>query len=152
MPYEVRAVAHVAGGRRALTDDGWGPVRAALELAPEVPAEALAGLEAFSHVEVVALADQASDVPPAPWRRHPRHNPAWPAVGIFAQRNKDRPNRLLVSVATIVRVTPRAIEVEGLDLIEGTPILDIKPVYAWIGPRGTVRTARWSDQLGAAYY
>ncbi len=152
MPYEVRAVAHVVGGRSAVVDDGWGPVRATLVLAPEVPAEALVGLTEFSHVEVVALADRASDVPPAPWRRRPRGHPAWPEVGIFAQRNKDRPNRLLVSVAALVRVTTHAIEVEGLALVEGTPILDIKPVFAWSGPRGPLRTARWSDELGAAYY
>ena len=152
MPYEVRAVAHVSGGRRDVADDGWGGVVAVIELAPEVPGEALAGLEDFSHVEVVALADRARDVPPAPWRRRPRDNPAWPSVGVFAQRNKDRPNRLLVSLVRVVRVTERALEVEGLDLVEGTPVLDIKPVYAWLGPHGARRAPRWSDELGAAYY
>ncbi len=152
VPYELRPVARVAGGRTEVADDGWGEVRATLELAPEVPGDALAGLEDFSHVEVVALADRARDVPPAPWRRRPRGNPAWPEVGVFAQRNKDRPNRLLVSVARIVRVAPRALVVEGLDLVEGTPVLDIKPVYAWLGPRGALRAPRWSDELGAAYY
>ncbi len=152
MPYEVRAVARVTGGRHEVADDGWAGVVAVIELAPDVPDEALIGLDAFSHVEVVALADRARDVPPAPWRRRPRDNPAWPDVGVFAQRNKDRPNRLLVSVARIVRVTERAIEVEGLDLVAGTPVLDLKPVVAWNAPRGTVRTPSWSDELGADYY
>jgi tRNA (adenine37-N6)-methyltransferase len=148
----LRAVAHVRGGRAENRDDHWGDVVARIELVDDVPDDALIGLDAFSHVQVVALADRADDVPPAPWTRRPRGRPSWPEVGVFAQRNKDRPNRLLVSIARIERLEPRRLVVRGLDLIDATPVFDLKPVMAWGGPRGALRTPAWSDELGADYY
>jgi tRNA (Thr-GGU) A37 N-methylase len=73
-------------------------------------------------------------------------------VGIFAQRNKDRPNRLLLSIATLVEVEERSLLVRGLDAINDTPVLDIKPVFSWSGPRGELRVAKWSDELGENYF
>lgn len=149
---EVRAVAVVRGGRIENRDDHWGDVLSRIELVDDVPDDALCGLDAFSHVQVVALADRADDVPPAPWRRRPRGRLQWPDVGVFAQRNKDRPNRLLVSIARIESVEPRALVVRGLDLIDATPVLDLKPVYSWGGPRGGLRAPTWSDELGSDYF
>jgi tRNA (Thr-GGU) A37 N-methylase len=73
-------------------------------------------------------------------------------VGIFAQRNKDRPNRLMLSVAALERVNARSILVRGLDAINDTPVLDTKPVYSWSGPRGERRVAAWSEELGKHYF
>ena len=73
-------------------------------------------------------------------------------VGVFAQRNKDRPNRLLLSTVEIISVLDREIVVKGLDFIDGTPILDIKPVFTWTLPRGALRVAAWSDELGRDYF
>ncbi len=152
MFFEVRAVATVRSTRKELDDDHWDRESTSLELLEDVPAEALAGLDQFSHVEVVFLADRASDVPPAPWSRRPRGNPQWPQVGIFAQRNKDRPNRILVSVARIVKVKERSVEVHGLDAVDGTPVLDIKPVFAWSAARGDFHSPAWAVALGEQYF
>ena len=59
--------------------------------------------------------------------RHPRGNRDWPEVGIFAQRAKDRPNRLGVTVCRILEVMDSTVRVAGLDAIDGTPVVDIKP-------------------------
>jgi len=147
MNLSVRAIAYIRNDRAEALDDNWGDVVSVIELASDVPAESLRGLSEFSHIEVVFFADWAEDVPPGPWHRHPRGNTDWPDVGIFAQRNKDRPNRLLLTTVAIEEVGERSIRVRGLDGIDGTPVLDIKPVFRWSMPEGDVRAASWSDEL-----
>jgi tRNA (adenine37-N6)-methyltransferase len=84
--------------------------------------------------------------------RRPRGNPAWPEVGIFAQRAKDRPNRLGVSVSRILGVTGASVYLAGLDAIDGTPVVDIKPWMSEFGPRGDVAQPSWSVELMAGYW
>ena len=73
-------------------------------------------------------------------------------MGIFAQRAKDRPNRLGVSVAELLAVEGTALTVRGLDAVAGTPVLDIKPVLAEFTPRGELRQPAWSHQLMLRYW
>jgi tRNA (adenine37-N6)-methyltransferase len=148
----MRTIALVRNARREVVDDNWDDYVSTIELVDDVPTSSLRGLDEFSHVEIVFFAALAEDVPPAPWHRRPRGNAEWPDVGIFAQRNKDRPNRLMLSVVAIERVSARSLEVRGLDAINDTQVLDIKPVYTWSGPRGDVRVAPWSDELGKGYF
>jgi tRNA (Thr-GGU) A37 N-methylase len=147
MNLSVRAIAYIRNERAEALDDNWDDVVSVIELASDVPDESLRGLSDFSHIEVVFFADWAEDVPPGPWHRHPRGNTDWPDVGIFAQRNKDRPNRLLLTTVAIEEVGERSIRVRGLDGIDGTPVLDIKPVFRWSVPEGDIRAASWSDEL-----
>src|ERR1700684_4328877 len=148
MDYTVRPIAYIRNDRSEVLDDNWDEITSTVELAQDVPSDALRGLEEFSHVELVFFADWAEDVPPGPWHRRPRGNPDWPDVGVFAQRNKDRPNRLLASIAAIEAVEARSVVVRGLDAINDTPVLDIKPVFSWNRPRGALRVASWSDEHG----
>jgi tRNA (adenine37-N6)-methyltransferase len=152
MDYTVRPIAYIRNDRSEVLDDNWDEIVSTVELAQDVPSESLRGLEEFSHVELVFFADWAEDVPPAPWHRRPRGNPDWPDVGVFAQRNKDRPNRLLLSTVTIEELSERSFSVRGLDGIDGTPVLDIKPVFRWSVPKGELRAATWSEELGVNYF
>ena len=152
MDHNVRAVAYIRNDRSEALDDKWDDVISTVELAQEVPSESLRGLEEFSHVEIVFFADWAEDVPQGPWHRHPRGNAQWPDVGVFAQRNKDRPNRLLLTTVAIEAIAERSLTVRGLDGIDGTPVLDIKPVFRWSTPRGDLRLAPWSEALGEDYF
>lgn len=91
----VRAIGWVNSERTEPLDDGWDGVRATITLGGgQVSPDALQGLDAFSHVEVVYLFDRVSPEGVQTAARHPRENPDWPQVGIFAQRAKGRPNRL----------------------------------------------------------
>jgi tRNA-Thr(GGU) m(6)t(6)A37 methyltransferase TsaA len=152
MNLSVRAVAYIRNERSEALDDNWDDVASTVELAADVPSDALKGLSEFSHVEIVFFADWAEDVPPAPWHRHPRGNENWPDVGVFAQRNKDRPNRILLTTVELEEVGDRFLRVRGLDGIDGTPVLDIKPVFRWSVPRGELRVATWSEELGENYF
>jgi len=152
MELVLRPVAYIRNDRAEALDDNWDDVVSSVELASDVPSEALMGLEGFSHVEIVFFADWAEDVPPGPWHRRPRANPEWPDVGVFAQRNKDRPNRILLSTVAIDTLGERSFTVRGLDGIDGTPVLDIKPVFRWSVPRGELRVAPWSEELGEQYF
>jgi len=152
MTYSVRPIAYIRNERSEALDDNWDDVVSTVELAHHVPSESLHGLADFSHVEIIFFADWAEDVPPAPWHRHPRGRTEWPDVGVFAQRNKDRPNRILLTTVAIESLGDRSFTARCLDGIDGTPVLDIKPVFRWSVPRGELRVASWSEELGQHYF
>jgi tRNA-Thr(GGU) m(6)t(6)A37 methyltransferase TsaA len=149
----VEAIGRVVGGRTAPVDDDWDAVSATIRLdETRFEPDALRGLDAFSHLEVLyhfhLVAADAVHV----GARRPRGNPAWPEVGIFAQRGKDRPNRLGVSVCRIEAVEGIEIRVGGLDAVDGTPVFDLKPVMREFLPRGELRQPAWSSELMAGYW
>ncbi len=148
-----RPVARVVGGRAEVFDDAWGGVEAVIRLdAEQFGEEALYGLEAFSHLEVTFHFDRVPPEKIETGARHPRGNTDWPLVGIFAQRGKNRPNRLGLSRCRLHRVDGLDLHVSGLDAVAGTPVLDIKPYLAEFGPRGEVHQPDWATELMRSYY
>jgi tRNA-Thr(GGU) m(6)t(6)A37 methyltransferase TsaA len=146
-------IGRVSSAREEPLDDDWDAVTATVTLdGDRFAPDALSGLGAFSHVEVVYLFDRVDPDTIETGARHPRGNDAWPRVGIFAQRAKDRPNRLGVSVCRLLGVDGLAITVEALDAIDGTPVLDLKPYMAEFAPRGEVRQPAWSHELMTGYW
>lgn len=153
MGFMLEPVGHVRGGRVEAIDDDWGPERARIELDPaRFTPESLFGLADFSHAEIVFVFDRITAAEITTGARHPRGRKDWPLVGIFAQRGRNRPNRLGVSVCRVVAVDGLTLEVEGLDAIDGTPVLDIKPVMAEFQPRGEIRQPAWSSELMEGYW
>jgi tRNA (Thr-GGU) A37 N-methylase len=73
-------------------------------------------------------------------------------VGIFAQRAKNRPNRIGVTVCRVLRVEGTTLHVQGLDAVDGTPVVDLKPWVHQLGPRGSVHQPAWMDELMAEYW
>ena len=110
------------------------------------------GLGEFSHVEVLYLFDRVDPGSVHTGARRPRGNPEWPEVGVFAQRVKDRPNRIGLSTCEILGVDGTRIAVRGLDAVDGTPVLDLKPHLVEFGPRSEVRQPPWSHELMAGYF
>jgi tRNA-Thr(GGU) m(6)t(6)A37 methyltransferase TsaA len=152
-PTVVTPIGYVRSPRSEAVDDDWGGVVSTITLvAEEFDADSLAGLEEFSHVEVVYLFDRVDAAAGHRNARHPRHNPDWPRVGIFAQRARNRPNRIGITTCRLLAVSGITVTVEGLDAIDGTPVLDIKPYLAEFGPRGEVRQPAWADELMTAYW
>lgn len=152
MTFTVRAIATVHNSRDEVADDDWGEVISRIELAPDVALESIAGLEDFSHVEVLFVFDRVPEAKVEYSARHPRNNLAWPKVGIFAQRGKNRPNRIGLCTAEIIGRDGRELIVKGLDAIDGTPVIDLKPVMTEFLPRGAVKQPRWATELMARYW
>jgi tRNA (Thr-GGU) A37 N-methylase len=153
MEFVMRPIGQVRGGRVEPTDDQWGLSRARIELDPERFDEtALAGLEDFSHAEIVYVFDKVDETEVVSGARHPRGREDWPSIGIFAQRGRTRPNRIGVTICRVIGVRGRTLEVEGLDAIDGTPVLDIKPVMSGFGPRGPVCEPAWAREIMAGYW
>ena len=149
----LRAIARVVGGRKEAIDDDWDKVEAVIALDPsQFKADATAGLGEFSHIEVVFHFDRVGDDEINSGARHPRGRKDWPLVGIFAQRGKGRPNRIGVTVCRLLAVDGLTLRVRGLDAIDGTPVLDVKPVMKGFLPRGEVREPEWSRALMEGYW
>jgi tRNA (adenine37-N6)-methyltransferase len=143
----------VVGGRSEADDDDWGAVEAVLRLdGDRFGPDAVAGLEEFSHLCVVFQFHLVREADVVTGARHPRGNPAWPEVGMFAQRAKMRPNRLGVSNCELLGIEGLDLSVRGLDAVDGTPVLDVKPFMIEFEPRGSVRQPAWASELMRGYY
>jgi tRNA (adenine37-N6)-methyltransferase len=146
-------VGTVVGGRAEPVDDDWNAEEAVIRIdGSRFTPDSLAGLDAFSHLEVVFQFHLADPDRVNTGARHPRGNPAWPLVGIFAQRGKDRPNHIGVSRCRLIAVDGLAVRVRGLDAVHGTPVLDIKPYMVEFGPHGDVVQPAWASELMRDYY
>jgi tRNA (Thr-GGU) A37 N-methylase len=152
-PITMQPVGRVVGGRTTLEDDDWGGLTCRIELDPSVVgADATLGLDEFSHAEVVFVFDGVDPAQVCTGARHPRSRPDWPLTGILAQRAKDRPNRIGSTVCRLVGVDGLTIEVEGLDAMDGTPVLDVKPYMLGFAPQGEILEPAWATELMSAYW
>jgi len=145
-------IGYVHNARIDLDDDNWGGVVSEIRLDEFLPEESLDGIETFSHAEIIFYFGQVANQENIPVSRNPRGNKDWPKVGVFAQRNKDRPNHIGLTVASIRKREGRSLYVKGLDAIDGTPVLDIKPVFAEFLPRETILQPEWSHELMKDYW
>ncbi len=151
--FTMEPIGWVSSPRTEPIDDDWGAVVARVHLdESRFTADSLRGLEEFSHIDVVYVFDQVAPESFEAGARRPRGNPDWPEVGVFAQRNKRRPNRIGVSTCDLVAVEGAVLTVRGLDAIDGTPVLDLKPYMTEFAPRTEIRQPRWSRELMSGYW
>jgi tRNA-Thr(GGU) m(6)t(6)A37 methyltransferase TsaA len=150
---EITPIGYVRGGRDEPIDDDWGGVIAKIELDDsQFDPDVTAGLAEFSHLDVVYVFHLVDAAKIETRARHPRNNTDWPLVGIFAQRAKGRPNRIGVTTCEIVSVDGLSVTVRGLDAIDGTPVVDLKPYMNEFAPRSEVREPTWATELMAGYW
>jgi tRNA-Thr(GGU) m(6)t(6)A37 methyltransferase TsaA len=152
MVITLEPIAYVRSARRAAEDDYWGELQSAIVLADRLEPESLFGLEEFSHCEVLFYFDKVDPKKIVTGARHPRNNPQWPKIGILAQRGKNRPNRIGSTMVRILGRSGRELHVAELDAIDGTPVLDIKPVMQEFLPREPLRQPSWSHEIMADYW
>lgn len=151
-PVTLLPIGTVVGGRVEAIDDDWGAVEATIAIDDRFPDDCTAGLADFSHIDVVYVFDRVDHDAVHAGARHPRNRADWPLVGIFAQRAKARPNRLGVTTCELVHVDGRRLTVRGLDAIDGSPVIDVKPTMTEFLPRTAVRQPAWSHELMARYW
>jgi len=153
LTFSMQPIGFVRSPRTEPVDDDWGGVVGRVALDSErYTGDSLRGLEQFSHIDVVYVFHRVDRRSFEHGPRRPRNNPDWPAVGVFAQRNKRRPNRIGVSTCELTKLDGTELTVRGLDAIDGTPVLDIKPYMAEFGPRGAVHQPTWSHELMRRYW
>lgn len=149
----LRPIGTVSCTRDTPIDDDWDAIPAHIDLdTDQFTAEALMGLDAFSHCEIIFLFDRVPDETIETGARHPRGREDWPRIGIFAQRGKNRPNRIGLTTCRIVSVDGLRLTLTGLDAIDGTPVLDIKPVMSGFAPRGDFHEPEWAKEIMAGYW
>jgi tRNA-Thr(GGU) m(6)t(6)A37 methyltransferase TsaA len=152
MKLDIRPIGIVEGTRKSASDDYWGGHESRIVLDAHFGPESLQGLEDFSHAEVLFFFDGVDASKIVSGARHPRNNRDLPAVGIFAQRGKNRPNRIGSTVCRILAREGRTLRVAELDAIDGTPVLDIKPVMREFLPRTEVEQPAWCSELMQVYW
>ena len=131
-------------------DISWGEDTSTIVLNEEY-GMGLKGLEDFSHVIVLYHLDKANYDSQKHLQRRPQNREDMPLVGIFSQRGKDRPNHIGMTSVEIVSVSERELTVKGLDAIDGTPVLDIKPYYP-VYDKKEATVPEWVDRLMEQYF
>jgi tRNA-Thr(GGU) m(6)t(6)A37 methyltransferase TsaA len=132
-------------------DEGWGRVVSEVVL-DETLADGLDGLEAFSHVLVLYWMHRAAEAEPVRMRRRPQGRADMPEVGIFAQRARHRPNPIGVTAVRLLRREKNRLMVQGLDAINGTPVVDVKPYVPQFDSVDGPTAPRWVSQLMERYF
>lgn len=152
MKIEVVPIGYVENKRKDIEDDNWSEVISTIILEKDFISESLIGIEEFSHLEIIFYMNQVKDKKAIAQYRHPRNNMALPKLGTFAQRNKNRPNKLGLTTVELLERNDRTIKVKNLDAIDGTPILDIKPVMEEFQPQSEIKQPKWTREIMKSYW
>ncbi len=148
---DLKPIGRVESSVEETVDEKWGSVISKIVLRPEY-AGGLDGLDGFSHALVVTYLHKATYDRERHLRRRPRGLESMPLVGIFSQRAKDRPNPIGITAVKIVGVGGDYVEVQGLDAVNGTPVVDVKPYYPQYDRVENARTPAWVDELMKGYF
>jgi len=151
MKIEITPIATVKNSRSTAIDDHWQNIISEIVLADNIPTEAFNGISDFSHLEILYFFDKVESRNII-FSGHPRENLKYPSVGIFGQRKKDRPNRIGICTVQLLEHNGRTIKVKYLDAIDGTSVLDIKPVFKEYQPKGKVKQPAWVADLMKNYW
>ncbi|MEO6693601.1 MAG: SAM-dependent methyltransferase [Ignavibacteria bacterium] len=150
--YLIEPIGFVKNNRSKVEDDFWGDEISEIIISEKFSDNNLKGLLEFSHAEIIFyfhLADiSINSFTPS----HPRENKNFPQVGIFAQRKKSRPNLLGTTIVKIIQSNKNTLTVSGLDAVNDTPVIDIKPVFKEFLPQDKIMQPDWSTELMKDYW
>lgn len=132
-------------------DTDWGSVLSELVI-DERYVPGLRGIDSFSHIVVVFQMHESTWNPATDLVRRPQGRSDMPPVGIFAQRAKHRPNPIGTTTVRLVGVKGNTLSVQGLDAINGTPILDLKPYFPQYDRVKEPSIPDWVDRLMEGYF
>jgi tRNA-Thr(GGU) m(6)t(6)A37 methyltransferase TsaA len=141
-PIAIRPIGRVENGERDVAIQDWRRVRSTIRLEAGL-GEALLGLSDYSHVIVLGWLDRLPEALRQRRRAHPSGDERLPLQGALALRGA-RPNPISFTVCRLRRVEGDTIEVEGLDLVDGTPVLDVKPYIAFYDAVPEATLPKWA--------
>ncbi len=151
MKVELNSIGKVRNDIADQKDNKWGADVSNIFINEELQA-GLVGLSDFSHLIVVYYLDKACFNSELHLVRRPQGRDDMPMVGIFSQRAKDRPNPIGITAVEIISVDGNVITVRGLDAIDNTPVLDIKPYYPMYDCRNNAIVPKWVKNLMETYF
>lgn len=151
MEIKLTPIAFVKNSRTTPIDDNWEEIVSEIDLAENIPTEAFENISDFSHLEIIYIFDKVKKEDIV-FSGRPRGNPNYPIVGILGQRKKDRPNTIGLCTVELLEHSGRTIKVKYLDAIDGTPVLDIKPVFKEFQPNGLIKQPLWVADLMKKYW
>jgi tRNA-Thr(GGU) m(6)t(6)A37 methyltransferase TsaA len=105
--------------------------------------EALAGLEQFSHIIVLFWLHRITESE-IPLRIHPMRRAEIPLTGLLATRTPNRPNRIGATIVRLLERQGNVLKVKGLDALDGSPVLDIKPYIPRADLISDARVPKWA--------
>ncbi|MFC1952951.1 tRNA (N6-threonylcarbamoyladenosine(37)-N6)-methyltransferase TrmO [Chloroflexota bacterium] len=132
-------------------DRDWGKIKSEIHIYEEF-AGGLTGIESFSHIIVIFEMHRSSWTPEADLVRRPQGLEDMPLIGIFAQRAKHRPNPVGVTSVRLLGVDRNILRVQGLDAIDDTPVLDIKPYFPHFDMVFDAHNPEWVDKIMKDYF
>jgi tRNA-Thr(GGU) m(6)t(6)A37 methyltransferase TsaA len=125
--------------------DGWADVDCEVVLRPELE-PMLLNITDYSHVIVVFWPHQVpEDIRGSKPQLHPRDDDNNPLMGVLATRSQIRPNPILTSPVKLLSVKGATLKVRGLDAIDGTPVLDVKPYLPYYDAIVDARIPKWVE-------
>ena len=143
MKIELEPIGFVRSSVKQPQQGGWKEVVSEIVLEKEYE-EGLRGLEDFSHIVVVFSMDK---VKTCELTHRPQGRVDVPEVGIFACRCPARPNHLAISTVELLKMEKNVLKVKGLDALDGTPVLDIKPYTPQYDIAKSARVPEWINKL-----
>ena len=147
----LQPIGMVRSPQTEMSRGGWARIESRIDLAPEW-AEGLSGLAEFSHVIVVFALDRARFDRAEHLTRRPRGRTDAPRLGVFAQRTKYRPNPIAVTTVELLGIEGSVVRVRGLDALDGTPVLDLKPYIPMFDRIESPRVPGWVDLIMDGYF
>jgi len=148
---DMRPIGFVKSPVTEQTDENWGEVVSEIVL-DEIYARGLQGLTQFSHVLVVFFMHQAKFNPASDLVRRPQGRADMPELGIFAQRAKHRPNPIGITAVPLINIDGNVLKIKGLDAIDGTPVLDVKPYVPAFDRVDKPTVPEWMERLMKGYF
>lgn len=145
-PVSIRPIGVVRNNVREPRPDGWASVRSDIIVREEL-APMLDGIDGYSHIIVVFAFDR---VPESEQRTRvrPGGDARVPEQGVLATRSQLRPSPVGVSVVTLLKRRHNILRVQGLDAVDSTPVLDIKPYFPNYDAVPDAGVPQWARELG----
>lgn len=129
--------------------DGWAEIESRIIVRPELESMLL-NLDEYSHIIVLFWPHQVpDDVRGSKPQLHPRDDDKYPLMGVLSTRSQIRPNPVLTSPVPLLEVKGNVLRVRGLDAIDGTPVLDVKPYLPHYDSITDARVPAWVTEAQA---
>lgn len=147
----IEFIGNVSNNVNELVDDNWGNVESDIILDRKYE-NGLVGLDNFSHAVIIFYMDKATFNIDNDLIRKPRGRQDLDYYGIFAQRAKHRPNPIGITTVKIISVSNNLLKVKGLDAVNNTPVIDIKPYFKNFDNINDSKQPDWVDDIMKDYF